>query len=682
MSSVYKILREIEKTNVFDSLDPYKIPSVWPTLTEKERSLLIELILKQGASFITLDSTKTISCFELAAQLAEHSPSIYLHQGLILSNHSDNLECLKLASDAYTIALEKDPQFIPALIEGAFVLMQLGSIHQDADYLSEAVKNLHRALQLIKDEGQALIHWRLGIIHFCIGKLSEEPSDFFQALKHYRWAEEMESEDLSNNADFWIDYGNTLIELASLQNSVELYNEAFAVFIQADRCNGSSSDIHYYLGYILFHLATIQSNEDLFLKACNMLEKTSKIIPDDGRVWWMFGNAELSLGKLSGNVSYIEKSIQKFERAYAIHPEKSIILALWADAEILIGKSRHSIESLQSARKKTVRLVELDSDRAEAWFLYGRCLNEIGYYFEDIQYHEEAIKKLEVGLKLSPKTLVVWYEKALAHFNIAEIMEDLLHLQQSLDCFSKASEFIDGHFFQFYNDWGVALMKWGEASGDVEFIFTAMKMMEKIVKGMSQENFLENIEWAFNYSYGLYLLAQYTEDKHYLEQAIELMSHIVEINPNFFKARYVLALALGDLAELEEDVGLFEKSVGHFRYLLKFDSEKDSALIDGAIALMSLALLKQDLNDLQDVSNNFQEAENLLLSAFKEGDNEASYYLAQLYSLLDQNEAALYYLEKSLQSGSLPPKEELMNNDWLEGFRDSSYFDSFISKIK
>lgn len=678
MSPLLNTLLEIQKTNAFDLLNPYKDPSSWTSLKDQERHLLAELILKQGAQFLAKGSNEVLRCFELSAELSNHSALIYFQQGLLFGKYADNPSCLKMACRAYSCALEKNPNFVEVMIEFATALLQLGYAYEETDYFLEAIRKLERALELTSEEDHGEIYWRLGFGWFSLGKLGGEPSDFQSAVNFFRRAVHSGEMD---HIDFWNDYGNAVIEVASIQDSPQLYEEAWNAFVRVENIDPTHPIVYYSQGYCLFHIAKMKRSEECYLEAISKFDRALQGMSNDARVWWMFANAELGLARLKDDLDKAEDALEKFERAHSLDPEKGVILAFWAEAELFLGSTQGEIELIQSAKQKILRVIELEPERSDIWYLYGTCLNEMGHYFEDTGYYEEAIKKFEYGLTLTDSNPMLWYGIALSHFAIGDYNDDPTQIRESIDCFAKASESDTIYSNQFSNDWGVALMKWGEMSEQVEYIFTAIKLLEEIAKQTTKETFLKEIEWIFNYTYGLYLLAQFTEDKGYLEQSINLVTQIIEVEPNFFKARYTLALALGDLAEHEADLELYEKAIDHFKYILAIDPEYDSACIDCAIAMISLALLKIDLHLSQDIIELYQQAEQLFLQAIMSGSKEAFYHMAGLYSLLGKNEAVLHYLEKSLRSGDLPPKDHLMNDGWLEGFRETPYFEQFITNL-
>jgi hypothetical protein len=68
-----------------------------------------------------------------------------------------------------------------------------------------------------------------------------------------------------------------------------------------------------------------------------------------------------------------------------------------------------------------------------------------------------------------------------------------------------------------------------------------------------------------------------------------------------------------------------------------------------------------------------------LLTAAKLGNEQALYPLACLHSILGHYETSLMLLEKARVAKSLPPLEELLDDEWLDGLRHTPEFQEFLS---
>ena len=74
-------------------------------------------------------------------------------------------------------------------------------------------------------------------------------------------------------------------------------------------------------------------------------------------------------------------------------------------------------------------------------------------------------------------------------------------------------------------------------------------------------------------------------------------------------------------------------------------------------------------------------AENKFSQAVSLGCTEAFYNLACLYSITQRYDIAMFYMEKAEQNDALPPLEDIIHDEWLEGLRNTDAFNAFIKEI-
>jgi tetratricopeptide (TPR) repeat protein len=176
-------------------------------------------------------------------------------------------------------------------------------------------------------------------------------------------------------------------------------------------------------------------------------------------------------------------------------------------------------------------------------------------------------------------------------------------------------------------------------------------------------------------------LGDYTEDAAYYEKAAEVLSKVLRIDPEYYHARYNLALALSHLGETSSDIHALQKANELFELLLEKDNEDEMAWNDWGLSLLHLAQLIEDPLNTELARKCFEEAENKFLHAAALGFTPAFYNLACLYSLNGNASTAMHYIERAELAGSLPPIEDLMHDDWLYFLRQTPTFRHFLSQL-
>jgi tetratricopeptide (TPR) repeat protein len=271
----------------------------------------------------------------------------------------------------------------------------------------------------------------------------------------------------------------------------------------------------------------------------------------------------------------------------------------------------------------------------------------------------------------------------LAHLSLAEIFQEPETLVKVIDFCNEAFQICSDHFPQFWNDWGVALMKYSELTHDKHYLELAIEKFELAIKkqGVRLGDKLCELEWFYNYACALDFLGDFHEDAELYERSVHILSQIVAIDPKYTHARYNLALSLTHLGELVSDVDCFNKSLEHYQILLELDPEDDAAWNDCGLALLNLAQLIHDEAHPEQSLHLYEESERKLCQAVKLGSVQAFYSLACLYSVRKNYEGAVRFLEKAERAGCMPPINDLMHDEWLEELTQSQVFRHFISNL-
>lgn len=681
-SSHYKKLNQILTSEDFLRLDEYKNSQQWKNMSSKERELLANLFIKKGKKQLLEENSQATESFHLAMTILPDNPSL-LHQiGLSYASQDHKISCLNLACKFFKHASEISPDFFQAFVNWGSVLINLGILHDDTNYFQDALQKFSYASTLLPkiNDHLAIFYWHWGKCWHLLGKQSGEPRDFFHALEKYQHVPQEDSQ----LPDFWTDYGDLFSEIGILLERNDLFFQAIECYQKALNNNPNHYFSLFCLGCTYSYLYDKYAQEEDFQKAQNAFQNASQLEPKDVNLWAKWGILIFNRNKYEKNISGYQECCEKFKLGYANDPNNPWLLMHWADALLFAGIQNERIDLLLAAEEKLIKASHLISENSEVWYTLGICFNEIGRYYGDVRFYQKAIEKFQHGLSIDESHYFFWYGLAISHFAIGELQDDSEMIEKSIYLCSRALEFGGEKVIpQLWNDWGVALLKLGEMTDNVKAVELALEKFEEAITRQTKQsgaNFIE-LEWLYNYGCALDFMGDLTEDESYYEKAIQVLTRVVQSEPDNVHGRYHFALALSHLGEAEGDVELLQKAIEHFHSLITQDPEDDMAWNDCGLSLLNLGLLIYDPAYSEQSYRIFEEAEESFIHAISLGYTSSYYNLACLHSLKGDYQAALYYAERAENSGALPTLDDMMNDDWLEGFRETDLFKNFISQI-
>lgn len=680
--SIQKRLEKILATNNFQLLSPYQDPASWTIMTQDERELLGLLLVKQGESQLMNGDDKVLESFELASKAAPFSSIVFFQQALIFSTQNQNIRCLMAAIAALEKAIQLDPTFIAAWFGWGCILSDIGVFNNDPTFFYQAHIKFVEADRLAQ-QNESLrpedFFWLWGKCWQGLGKLSGEAVDFFKALEKFQ----ISAANGFQNGVFHIDYGNALVDIAFLVGRDELLFEAVTQYRLAATQLPNESETWTFLAYSCQHLYEIFGYEEYFLEANECFERAIDINPNLHHPWFKWGDLYAYAGKILKSLDHLQSSFNKFEKAYLCNPEDAAILARWGEVQMLAASYTDNLELLREAGSKISKAVELEPEIPVYWYISGMFLSEMGRYFNDISYFEQAIVKFQYSISLEDTNGAVYHGLAHTCFTIGEMTRNVNRIENSLLYYSRAIELSSPPSPQCLNDWGVALMKLAELTNEKKYVEVALEKFEQAI-GYKFDEILEGdveLEWLYNYGCGLDFLGDFYEEPIYYERAVQILTHILQVDPEYSHARYNLALSLSHLGELNSDVDCFQKAIDYFQILLEQDGEDEFAWNDWGLTLTHLAVLTFDAIHPEFSQDYYDQAERKFLHAIALGNTHAYYNIACLYALTQNMPAAMHFLERADLCNSLPPTEDVMHDEWLDNMRHHAPFRAFISHL-
>lgn len=681
-SAIKKTLEEILAYQDFDRLAPFKTSECWPQMSSSERDLLALLFVAQGESLLKKSDSKAIDSFDIASKIAPQNMLVFYRQAMAYASQDHNMRCLASACKALQVVVTLNPSFFDAWYSWGNILVRMGIFHGETTYFQEAhLKFLeaHNHSKTADFQKLADYYWQWGLSWHFLGNLSGEACDFHIALEKYRLAAEHGLQAI----DFWKDYGDAIVELSNLIGRKEMLFEAIDLYRNVIRVTPDSFQGWFSLGRCYQRIFEFSHDENYFNFTHESFSQAAELNSHVVDLWIYWGQLFTDLGKSKHDLKHLETSLEKFAKADACEPNHPMVLSRWGEAQMLYGSYTERGDLLRDAETKIVRSLEIHPENPEAWYLYGTCLNELGDYFSEESYYYQAIDKFRYGLTLNENDPMLWYGLSLSHFAIGELLSDIEMIEKSTHCFSRVMEQGGQIFPQFWNDWGVALMKLAEMTNDPKYVETAIEKFERAINQHAEDpnNQECDLEWLYNYGCALDFLGDFTEDACDYERAVQILSKVLEQDPSYAFARYNLALSLSHLGEHTDDVECFQKALYHFEVLLSSDHEDEMAWNDWGLTLMNYAQLVHDPLHPEQALHLYELAESKLMHSVALGCTQAFYNLACLHALTGHLTAAMHYIERAEVAGILPPVEDLLHDEWLKGIRDTQEFRNYISLL-
>lgn len=683
MTIIRKTLIDIQENQSFERLEAFKQASVWEGFAQEERVLLARLLVMQGAQQLSKGDYQVLESFEAANRISSNSPEILYQQGKILSSYKENIRYLTLACQSLMLAIQQDPTLFKVWYLRAQVLTDIGLFECEASHFMEARMNFEKANEFLnsiaEDNQQAEFYWKWGFCVASLGSISGEPLDFHQAIEKYRLAFESGCRD----SKFFNDFGRGFVDLGLLLEKSEYFTEALKLFNQTVQQDSEIFEGWYNQGCCIQSLIEYGCHDKLLEQAEHAFSKAAAINPHCSQLWLKWGQLETTIGKVKHDSKKLEASLTKFDKAHQLERGHPQILSSWAETELFLGAQEERLDLIQAARTKILNSLEIQPEDSDVWYLYGSCLNELGRYFSNEDYYNQAIEKFQYGLSLSRNNPLLWYGLALAHFAIGELTEQQVSFENAVRYCSRVIESGGEGFAQFWNDWGIALMKLAELTQQASHVEMAIEKFERALKQPIQNIEGEDVdlEWVYNYGSAFDLLGDLTEEPSHFERAVQVLTQVLQLDPEYNQARYNLALALSHLGEALFDVEPYQKAIEHFQYLLEQDSEDEMIYLDFGMSLTNLAMLIHDSHHPERSQTLYRQAETHLMHACVLGNTQSFYQLAGLYSITGHYDHAMHYLERAQFFGMLPGIEDLLHDEWLEGLRLKPAFRQFINEL-
>lgn len=633
-----------------------------------------ELVLLKG------DLPLALHLFDKAISLDEHNALLYFRQGLCLFEHgAENKtdKALFLASKKFKKATLLDPCYFEAYQAWGNVLAFIGESHNEISYFIEAEGKYKIAIALCNlshKEVAADLFWDYGVVWLHLSENSQEALDLRYALQALEKAQSL-NHKLPH--EYWTDYGIASLKLSQKINDIKLHVKAIHCIKHALGMNRNSLNGWTALADALSLFYNHSHDEEHFNQANEAFSTAANLSDSGNQIWSRWAEFLCHSSRKHQDVKKLKAAIEKCHRVYAHDPQNATILAIWAECLARLGELNDRLDLLNEAQNKINDALDISEDEPAVWGYFGMCLLSFARYYNDFDYYYQAIEKFQEGISMDRTLPELWHGLATAYSQVGIVESDTEALGKSLKFFHKAITLSPYNRYYLF-DFGFALSKLGEISHQQQPLHDAIFYIEQAINAQKNAIYLHP-EWLFHYASTLDLLGDFHEEEFYYTRAIEIFSHVLMIDPEFPRIHHRLSQTFFHLGELVSDADYFYRSLHYLRLAAKHDEEDDQIILDWGLTLINIA---QHVIDYADIDSIYREAEAKLLHAAKLGNLQAYYHLGCLYSILRVYDKALYFMQKANQFKALPPLEELLQDDWLDGLRTTSDFKEFIAQIE
>lgn len=658
---------------------------------------------EEGEKALLQGDQKGLELLEQAAVLDPRSHQLFYRQGLALFEYGSQKKCiatLRKGVQKFKQATDLQPLFCEAWHAWASALVLLSTLSGNTDYLYEAQAKIEKAAPLAPKELSSEVYWDGALIYQKLARISGELDDVYKSIQYF---EKSAAVGDTASFEFWNDYGHAYVQLSEKIHDIHPTIKAIACYKQAINLSLANFDGWLGLARNLQKLYLFSRENEHYVQACDCFAAASQLQPENGQVWLERISFMIDAGRRKQESAKIRSALEKCEQAVAhlAPPVKTLHLediktsldpdkwnqrkfsteylhlqALWAEALALLGSWNSRIELVQEAESKIEWVLdELEEDDPFLLNQSGKCLFSFAKYYRDLDLYYQAIEEFQSSISIDRTQWTSWVWMGIVHAKVYECTEDMGALEKALYFYSKALKIKTDP--NLYYELAALMILLGEANRNHEMIEQALTYLDYLFQTYKSIAF-ENPEWFYQYGIALDLKGDYRDDPSLHHKALDYFVNALMLNPNYPKIHHRLGIVYSHLGESLGEVDYLYRALHHFKLASRAQQDDELLLIDWGLAWIHLALHATD-HTMEE--NGFREAEQKLMQAAKLGSQGVYYQLACLYSLQGSYSSSIFYLEKCFDTKNLPPKEELLDDEWLDGVRLSPLFQEFLALL-
>lgn len=657
-----------------------KDPQEWACLDEMQKRELALHNLSQGELALLQGNLAALPLFEAATQIEPENPQIWYRQGLSFFEYGSEEgkeNALLLASKHFKIAIQKNPNFFEAFVAWGNTLLQLGKFHEEHHFHLEAREKYQKAISLssgISDDVVAELYWDYGMVLAEIAAHSGEAVDVHLSIEAFEKSLKLQD---SPAPEFLHECGKAHLEMGLLVNDLRLFSKAIQYLLQAAEISPNYLDAWMTLAEVYSQLYINTMDDRYTNKASDCYAKAVKLSSCKSEVWLNWAQILGEAGRVKQDIRYLRQSIENCARAFALDAEDPAIVAQWVESLSWLGVATTRLDLLVEAEKKIIKVSDLSPEDPDLYHAYGVCLLCFGKYYEDADYYELAIEKLQHGLSIDRTSAEHWHTLGIVHKLYADLTshEDLL--ERANRFFARAMD-LKPSCPAIIFDAACSLLSFSDLTRDLPSLERAIHLFESLLQSHKRV-VLYHPEWLVEYGKSLEWLAEFNFEDAPLHRALEVFSQVLLIDPDYSGIHHQIALSNMNLGHNTGDTEFYKKAIAFFRLAVRSEEENDQIWLDWGICLIHLAHHTLDADFMIQL---YWDAEQKIGVAGRLGNAESHYSLACLYSILGRTDEAMPLIFKALNAKTLPPIYEMLDDEWLDNLRSTESFIRFVFEIE
>ncbi|MBX7065978.1 MAG: hypothetical protein K1X28_01985 [Parachlamydiales bacterium] len=649
-------------------------------LPEEQKKELALRYLIEGEMALLQGNLRALSCFEASSNLDPNNPQVWYRQGLAFFEYGSEEgkeKALLLAGKNFKIATRLKPDFFDAWLAWGNVLLQLGRFHEEHHFLLEAREKYQKALNHSASQPKEILaelYWDYGIVWSEIAQHSGEALDVRLAIEAFQTSKNFQEKP---SPEFWNDCGKAYLEMGLLINDSRLYLQSIEYLQKAVEGSPQYFDGWMSLaeGFSQLYINTL--DERYVAKASDAYAMAAKMSPSDPEVWLGWGQLLGESGKHNSDAKSLRLAIEKCARAGQLDKEDPVILSQWVESLSILGMITNRLDLIVEAEHKVIKATDHFPDDPDLWHAYGICLIAFGKYYDDADFYEMAIEKLQYGLSIDRSDPELWHALGLVHKLYAELTQDEDLIERATRFFSKAMDLKPACPVLLY-DTACCLFDFSEILDDLPSLEQSILLFELLLES-HKSALLHHPKWLYSYASALEWFGHFSDEEAHFARAIEIFSHVLLIDPDFPGIHHKTASCYVQLGLIAGESEYYRRAIHFYRLAIRENEENDQAWLDWGICLIHLAHHTLDTDFMHQL---YMDAELKITKAGTLGNEGAYYTLACLYSILGRTHEAMDLVQKALQARTLPPIDELLDDDWLDNLRATSAFVHFINALE
>ncbi|MCB1213677.1 MAG: hypothetical protein KDK40_05185, partial [Chlamydiia bacterium] len=584
-----------------------KLLSEWKKMPSGRHQAFCSFFIESATQLLVDENRKCLTAFSaLLALFPESSKELYTAIETKLETY-DGISMLLLLAEYFDVITKNAPsQPFSIWKMWGEVMLRLGEKLEDPDCLGTADEMLKRAsahLSTISEKNRRELFLLKTLSYYAQGMISGEISDLLRAKKSldYIW-----NEGYSTLSE-WRLRGDVHFQLYLLSPSEELLIEANRSYYIALRLGAKPSTIQQALAITNAHLYLATQDSCYSSEAehgFQALQEERELTDSEAL---LLAQVQLQLGTSKSLSSTIIEGLNLMDQLVERLPLSAREYCLWIIAEMRLATLEQDGTRFQRAKKHLKEALSLHKNDRELLWVEGELFLELGLYFDECSYFQNALSCFEKGMVAFPDEMSYLCSAARASFEIFRLTRQTEKLEAAVGYMEgiHSPELLQAGTI--LSDWGNYLVELGIAKRSRSYLEEGIQKFRLAMETAQEDFFGIDINAISDLANGYSHLGHLTGETQFLEKAIEGWKEILSIAPDR-SAECSLAISLSCLGEETDNEELLHNACYLFLRLAQQEPEDGGLWNEWGQTELSLAELKRH-SDFEEADRHYRSAE-------------------------------------------------------------------------